>query len=236
MEGEQERGTMKEDVKEGQEGDRADQRTTLPLVPPSNLLSIPERDRQHIFNPCPGVVHHLSPLPHSEITVDHTLLPLPLHPSSCMHTHPTLHPQDIIPGVMQWKQFPCHWLAATEALRRTQPPLQSHTRRMTDLFMDGLLAEIPSELHLLSGPQPDDIIDDTSSSEVLPTPTLEMVRAQFFMPEGHVGSTQEDNRSTECQTAMEQPPATAGDGLRVRLQQRLENVMTLFNTTGTRKS
>ena len=103
------------------------------------------------------------------------------------------------------------------------------------------------------------------SSEVLATPTLEMVRAQFFIPEEHAGSTQEDNRSvyvymyifctmyiillcvfigylchpfrnTECQSEVKQPPAAAGDGLRVRIQQRLENAMALFNTTDTSRS
>ena len=44
------------------------------------------------------------------------------------------------------------------------------------------------------------------------------------------------HRNTECQTEVEQPPATAGDGLSVRIQQRLENTMALFNTTDTSRS
>ena len=39
VEGEQERGTMKEEVEKDQEGDRTDQNTVLPIVPPSNLQS-----------------------------------------------------------------------------------------------------------------------------------------------------------------------------------------------------
>lgn len=91
----------------------------------------------------------------------------------------------------------------------------------TDPFSDGLLP-IMSELHFLSGPQPDDLIEDHSrwdmymlfnnhcvdqvliifsfivSTELLPTPTLEMVQTQFYIPQEITESKQEDSRFVYC--------------------------------------
>lgn len=90
----------------------------------------------------------------------------------------------------------------------------------TDPFSDGLLPMM-SELHFLSGPQPDDLIEDHSrcdmhmlleqqsfyrsssfsfivSTELLPTPTLEMVQTQFYIPPEITESKQEDSRLVYC--------------------------------------
>ncbi|CAI8001630.1 Cilia- and flagella-associated protein 221 [Geodia barretti] len=92
--------------------------TILPLVPPQIKTEAYSVD---IFNPCPGVVHYVPPLPHSEVTLDHTFLPLPLCPPSSAHSHPPLHPQDYIPGLMHWKPFPSLWLVANEKRDVSQP-------------------------------------------------------------------------------------------------------------------
>lgn len=67
--------------------------------------------------------------------------------------------QDVIPEVMQWKQFPNHYLIASENHRRLASVWKP---RWSDPFSSDLLpaqANGASELQLLTGPQPDDFVD-----------------------------------------------------------------------------
>ena len=67
--------------------------------------------------------------------------------------------QDVIPEVMQWKQFPNHYLIANENHRRLASVWKP---RWSDPFSSDLLpaqANGASELQLLTGPQPDDYVD-----------------------------------------------------------------------------
>eukprot|EP00731_Ephydatia_muelleri_P007799 Em0004g137a len=162
-------------VREASQATETDCIEELALQPPS-YLSKPQRLHPlHIFDPSPGVRHFVPMLPHSEASLEHSLLPLPPYPSPKQKY--SLDPQDIIPDLMKWKQFPAHCLIAMEKEKafctvwkpRWSDPFAEDTPEYTDA-------------QFLTGPHPDDNMDESSQENVI-VPTLEMVRAQFHIPE-----------------------------------------------------
>ena len=75
--------------------------------------------------------------------------------------------QDVIPEVMQWKRFPNQYLVSTEGQRK----LATHWKpQWNDPLKTDLLpaqANAASELQLMTGPQPDDFVDNERYVHVL---------------------------------------------------------------------
>ena len=114
---------------------------------------------------------YLPPLPHSEATLDHSLLPLPPYSTA---KHPIVKPdpivsdlptqlvanlltcfQEILPVLMKWKEFPSPWLTSSETEKKLAllwKPDQS------DICNTDLLPAQDPHLTLLSGIQPDDYV------------------------------------------------------------------------------
>ena len=75
------------------------------------------------------------------------------------------------------------------------------------------------------------------SSELLPTPTLAMMRSLFHIPTGQSGYHRYAWQKISCEHWYFIPRATqsatvgATGGLGTRIQQRLEHAMTLFTAT-----
>lgn len=168
-----------------QEGLAAQEPEAVPLVVPAALFRPPSYHPMHIFNPAPGLQVFKPPLPYAEVDEDYHLCPLPrnrMTGKSGKQGRKYLERQDVIPGVMTWKRFPCQPLVSMAA----SPTLSSiWTPRWTDPFSEELL---PTELPALLPGLPeedamsDDELDDESADPGLteiPVPTPEMVRAQF---------------------------------------------------------
>ncbi|KAJ7384106.1 hypothetical protein OS493_023430 [Desmophyllum pertusum] len=165
----------------------------VPLVVPASLFRPTSYHSMHIFNPAPGLQVFKPPLPYAEVDEDYHLCPLPRNRTSGKsgkQGRKYLERQDVIPGVMTWKRFPCQPLVSMAA----NPTISNvWIPRWTDPFSKDLLpTDVPSLLHGL--PEEDVMSDDEMDEEgadpgfkEIPVPTPEMVRAQFPTAESVLG-------------------------------------------------
>ncbi|CAH3130560.1 unnamed protein product [Pocillopora meandrina] len=173
----------------------------VPLVVPATLFRPTSYHPMHIFNPAPGLQVFKPPLPYSEVDEDYHLCPLPRNRTagkSGKQGRKYLERQDVIPGVMTWKRFPCQPLVSMAA----NPTISNvWIPRWTDPFSEDLLpTEVPS---LLQGLPDDDVMSDDEAEEEgadpgfqeIPIPTPEMVCAQFPSAESILGDQDQQGSS-----------------------------------------
>ncbi|PFX33812.1 Primary ciliary dyskinesia protein 1 [Stylophora pistillata] len=174
----------------------------VPLVVPAALFRPTSYHPLHIFNPAPGLQVFKPPLPYAEVDEDYHLCPLPRNRTagkSGKQGRKYLERQDVIPGVMTWKRFPCQPLVSMAA----NPTISNvWIPRWTDPFSEDMLpTEVPS---LLQGLPDDDVMSDDEMEEEgadpgfqeIPIPTPEMVNAQFASAESILGD-QDQQRSSQ---------------------------------------
>jgi len=150
------------------------------------------------------------PLPYAEVDEDYHLCPLPRNRTagkSGKQGRKYLERQDVIPGVMTWKRFPCQPLVSMAA----NPTLSNvWIPRWTDPFSEDLLpTEVPA---LLTGLPDEDVMSDDEMDDEgadpgfkdIPVPTPEMVRAQFPTTESVLGD-QEQHATSQMSEMMLYP-------------------------------
>ncbi|XP_062517911.1 cilia- and flagella-associated protein 221-like isoform X2 [Corticium candelabrum] len=92
------------------------------LPPPSNLTATVQYPELHIFSPVPALQRFHPMLPYSEIDDYYRFSPQPLYPTQTTRekaratTRLDLDREDVIPGFMQWKTFPCQSLVAASSV------------------------------------------------------------------------------------------------------------------------
>jgi len=161
-------------------------------------------------NPAPGLQVFKPPLPYAEVDEDYHLCPLPRNRTagkSGKQGRKYLERQDVIPGVMTWKRFPCQPLVSMAA----NPTLSNvWIPRWTDPFSEDLLpTEVPA---LLTGLPDEDVMSDDEMDDEgadpgfkdIPVPTPEMVRAQFPTTESVLGD-QEQHATSQMSEMMLYP-------------------------------
>ncbi|XP_068715346.1 cilia- and flagella-associated protein 221-like isoform X1 [Montipora foliosa] len=196
-----------------QEGLAAQEPEAVPLVVPAALFRPTSYHPMHIFNPAPGLQVFKPPLPYAEVDEDYHLCPLTRHRTagtSAQHGRKYLERQDVIPGVMTWKRFPCQPLVSMAA----NPTLSTiWIPRWTDPFSEELLpTEVPT---LLTGLPDEDVMSDEEIDEEgvdpgfkeIAVPTPEMVRAQFPTSESVLGD-QDHQVTSQLSDAVLQSGAT----------------------------
>ncbi|XP_029201287.2 LOW QUALITY PROTEIN: cilia- and flagella-associated protein 221-like [Acropora millepora] len=172
-----------------QDGLTTQEPEAVPLVVPAALFRPHSYHPMHIFNPAPGLQVFKPPLPYAEVDEDYHMCPLSRQRTagtSAKHSRKFLERQDVIPGVMTWKRFPCQPLVSMAA----NPTLSTvWIPRWTDPFSKELLpTDVPP---LLTGLQDGDAMSeeemDDEGAELgfkeIAVPTPEMVCAQFSTSE-----------------------------------------------------
>ncbi|KAJ7407742.1 cilia- and flagella-associated protein 221 [Willisornis vidua] len=156
----------------------------LKLVPPQALVYPTESNPIRIFNPAPGLVPFLLPLPYCESDIEYHLCPHPKYTltkecpkgSSIPVTQKKfLHHKEVISGVMEWRKF-------SPLVYSTFPniPTLTNTTSRDPYSLDMLPRDVPPVLSDLPERDKENIGDhDTDEAEFEMILTPEMVRAEF---------------------------------------------------------
>ncbi|XP_065052586.1 cilia- and flagella-associated protein 221-like isoform X2 [Rhopilema esculentum] len=156
------------------------------LEAPSVLFKEREYPPLHIFNPEPGLLLHAPLLRYTEANDKNRLLPVPTGTDN--RSTIKLHKEDVISGAMTWKRLPLQGLVT---LNNTPSMSAVYVPRWSDPFNDNLMPLMTPDL-LKELPEEDASIeeDDEESEEPTIIPSMDMVHAQFTIPnqtatEGH---------------------------------------------------
>uniref|UniRef100_F6W5C2 Abnormal spindle-like microcephaly-associated protein ASH domain-containing protein n=1 Tax=Ciona intestinalis TaxID=7719 RepID=F6W5C2_CIOIN len=153
---------------------------TSGLIPPAGLFKNPSYHKLHVFNPVPGLSQHYIPLQHSEVDQSYHLCPIPRY-NQLPAAKKFIDREDVIKGIMSWKKFSSHGLAALS----TTPTLSDvWLPRWSDNFSQAMLpSETPRLLNQL--PQDDQMFLTEEKRQLLEEEinviSPEMIAAQFAM-------------------------------------------------------
>ncbi|KFW80224.1 Primary ciliary dyskinesia protein 1, partial [Manacus vitellinus] len=173
----------------------------LKLVPPRALVYPAESNPLRIFNPAPGLVPFLLPLPYCESNIEYHLCPHPKYTftkecpkgSSIPITQKKfLHHKEVISGVMEWRKFsPLVYSTFSNV------PTLTNTAPRDPYSLDMLPRDVPPVLSDLPERDKENMIDhetDEAEFEMILTP--EMVRAEF--PQiGHALTEEDEEESAK---------------------------------------
>ncbi|XP_040531621.1 cilia- and flagella-associated protein 221 isoform X1 [Gallus gallus] len=204
----------------------------LKLVPPQALVYPTESNPLCIFNPTPGLFPLLPPLTYCETNIEYHLCPHPKYTftkecpkgSSIPITQKKfLHHEEVICGVMDWRQFlPVVYLTFPNT------PISTSTTSRDPYSLDMLPRDVPPVLYNLPERDRENVIDlgtDETEFEVLLTP--EMLSAEFpqieqmLTEEGKVKSAKKERDPHKHPDGDFQPQ---DNGLRERVQKHMEKM------------
>ncbi|XP_072198159.1 cilia- and flagella-associated protein 221 [Excalfactoria chinensis] len=204
----------------------------LKLVPPQALVYPTESSPLRIFNPTPGLFPLLLPLAYCETNIEYHLCPHPKYTftkecpkgSSIPITQKKfLHHEEVIHGVMDWRQF-------SPVVYSTFPdtPISTSITSRDPYNLDMLPRDVPPVLYSLPKRDKENIIDlgmDETEFEVLLTP--EMLSAEFpqieqmLSEEGKIKSAKEERDPHKHPDGCFQPQES---GLGERIQKHMEKM------------
>ncbi|XP_063788888.1 cilia- and flagella-associated protein 221 isoform X2 [Pseudophryne corroboree] len=194
---------------------------TLTLTPPEQLLNPPDFHPLHVFNPAPGLLAFKTPLSYSETDIEYHLCPLPKYPIQSETAGNTqrkfLSRQEIIKGLMTWKKFP------SSSLSVPLPGPGAHSPRWCDPFNADLLPlNTPPKLRDLPEEEKENLVvreGDGADSAVSLTPG--MVRAEFAHNEG--------DKISPSEKLTESPVPAEGNTLADKVLGHLEQMKLLLH-------
>ncbi|XP_027750900.1 cilia- and flagella-associated protein 221 isoform X2 [Empidonax traillii] len=171
----------------------------LKLVPPRALVYPAESNPLRIFNPAPGLVPFLLPLPYCESNIEYHLCPHPKYTitreypkgSSIPITQKKfLHHKEVISGVMEWRKFSPLMYSTFSNI-----PTLTNTAPRDPYSLDMLPRDVPPVLSDLPERDKENVIDhETYEDEFEMILTPEMVRAEF--PQIGEALTEEDEEES----------------------------------------
>ncbi|XP_078487466.1 cilia- and flagella-associated protein 221-like [Ciona intestinalis] len=165
--------------------------STSGLIPPAGLFKNPSYHKLHIFNRVPGLSRHYIPLQQTEVDQSYHLCPIPRY-NRLPAAKKFMDREDVIKGIMSWKKFSSHGLAALS----TTPTLSDvWLPRWSDSFSQAML---PSEAPQLLNQLPhDDQMFLTEEEGEINVITPEMIAAQFAMEEQLRSEVDEDENKVD---------------------------------------
>ncbi|KAJ7403298.1 cilia- and flagella-associated protein 221 [Pitangus sulphuratus] len=187
----------------------------LKLVPPRALVYPAESNPLRIFNPAPGLVPFLLPLPYCESNIEYHLCPHPKYTftkecpkgSSIPITQKKfLHHKEVISGVMEWRKFSPLVYSTFSNI-----PTLMNTAPRDPYSLDMLPRDVPPVLSDLPERDKENVIDhETGEDEFEMILTPEMVRAEFpQIGEALTEEDEEESAKEESNTVLDD--ASPGD-------------------------
>ncbi|KAK2561244.1 Cilia- and flagella-associated protein 221 [Acropora cervicornis] len=191
-----------------QDGLTTQEPEAVPLVVPAALFRPHSYHPMHIFNPAPGLQVFKPPLPYAEVDEDYHMCPLSRQRTagtSAKHSRKFLERQDVIPGVMTWKRFPCQPLVSMAANPTLSTIWIPRCKELLPTDVPPLLTGL-QDGDAMSEEEMDDEGADLGFKEIA-VPTPEMVCAQFSTSESVLG--EQDQVTSQLSDALLHSGATS---------------------------